>query len=245
MNSSATSSTTASDLQILQVERLAATERGNVGFIPIQSYREALTRNRLFTLQENGDLLAFVLVGERRGLIRIHQIVTRHDARRMMYAAGVLIKACQQLADKQPTMLVCRVREDIDAHMFWMALGFDPIGLTQHSPHSNRKLIIYGRGVPWTPSQTPTSLTFSDGLACRFQGTLDHGLVTPRSALSACGILDRRQLSRPVSRSVAAAIDLALLSTASRPSPLTPKRPGKPCPNNYTSVSPESTFGFT
>lgn len=220
--------------QVRFADQMQKMERNHLGFVPRDSLEAAIRRRRLFVLHSNGDPIGHVLFGQRRGLIHVHQLVVRKDARRIEHATLLLGRAVSEVCDRNPWAITCRVAHDIDAHLFWQALGFDPVGLTYHSIQSSRHLIIYARSLPWCRDAMNTLNGFSAGLARGSLGTLDHGRSTPQDAENASSILERHLLRRqPVGKSVAE-LDSALRSGATSLCQVTIANPGNDWPSDST-----------
>lgn len=97
-----------------------------LGFIPHAAYDRYSRVRGLYTWEESGELLAFVVCRVRHLRLRIFQIWTRCDARRELFAAQ-MIGALLEIKKHDAVWASCWCREDLDATAFWKAVGFRAI----------------------------------------------------------------------------------------------------------------------
>jgi GNAT superfamily N-acetyltransferase len=113
---------------------LARRESENLGFLPAGTYEGAVSRtaqharpnDRLWVAEVNADLVGFMYAtpGDVGGTLKVVQVCMRPDARRFAYASALVAEAEAHATALQRMGVGLRVATDIDATLFWDALGY-------------------------------------------------------------------------------------------------------------------------
>ena len=110
-----------------------ALHREELGFLPACAIREYHERGQIITATENADLASYALFfdgrnGKRPRLhphtIKVHQICTHYDARRIALATELLRQLELRATRRNFTTLAAWVAQDLPANAFWNAAGF-------------------------------------------------------------------------------------------------------------------------
>jgi len=135
-----------------------------LGFVPIQKYEhivnKTLDRGRprwtyesLSVCIDAREITGFVLAGYHRTGCKIEQICIRQDAR-LLERAKLLLASVEEEAEKrQRAKIKCRVASDIEANLFWVASGYQPVAevvstwLNIRESKSKRTLTHYEKGL--------------------------------------------------------------------------------------------------
>jgi len=112
-----------------------------LGWLPRDSLSFYLHSRCCWVLRSQEELLAYAIVVSRRGHARILQIWTRSDCRRELFAQTLISQIFQNLANCGTNSVSCWCREDLEATLFWQALGFVPTAV-RHGGKSKGKLHI-------------------------------------------------------------------------------------------------------
>ena len=118
-----------------------------LGFLPKLAIRQYAQRNQILLTHENKEPCAYALYYDGRNgnrprldpfTLRIHQLCTQYDARRLAHATRLI----NQVYDIAKTGHFNRIRawvaQDIQANDFWKAVGFQLKGTRQGGRRRNR-----------------------------------------------------------------------------------------------------------
>lgn len=105
-------------------EDLRRKEAYCLGFIPAESYPDAMRRHRLIIALENGEPAGFVLWAKRGSVLRFHQTAVTHELRRLKHATSIVTAALNTAEGRAAKSIKLRVAEDLQANSFWKAIGF-------------------------------------------------------------------------------------------------------------------------
>jgi GNAT superfamily N-acetyltransferase/predicted GIY-YIG superfamily endonuclease len=117
-----------------QIKKLMSAEKDALGFIPVGGTAglEDLLPNRQIALAENsGELLAYAAftIPMDKTTVNIQQAVVTDGAR----LQGIGKNLVDMIQDRYPDQaLSAKVREDLAANEFWLALGFLEFGVYKH-----------------------------------------------------------------------------------------------------------------
>lgn len=98
----------------------------SIGFVPLEGLERASRAGRVHIAFENDDPVAFCVWGPSRSrlVIRLYQVWTRNDARRLTHATAILEQIAQLGAARGAVELACWCAQDLEATIFWASLGF-------------------------------------------------------------------------------------------------------------------------
>lgn len=144
----------------LPIDSLRKKEGAALGFIPKAVYESVLTQTRVanrdrwkyqdvLVTEDNGELTGFCMTSYAKSYANVFQVVVRADARRW-HRALMMIDAVESKARHlQKEGITCRVAVDLESTFFWMAIGFEIVGLAtstwlnQKESQSKRPLNVY------------------------------------------------------------------------------------------------------
>lgn len=224
------------------IESLAAKDRKNLGFVPLSGYESAIDRGRCFVLRVNGDSVGFVVWGLRNGILRCHQVCVRDDARRILHGTELLHQVCAAAQQHRPHRIELHCAADLQANLFWQALGFDPVELKAAKNKRSRQLIRYTRCTPWSKPATESCAPSLSSLVSRWEATWAPSPSTPHAEDDALSILSRRRLLLPRLNNVVNALDLLWQSNGRLPSATSTDRSGNESSTNSTCGPPARIF---
>lgn len=95
-----------------------------LGFLPFNTYKAAIARDRLLVCTENQDPCGILQWGRRRNRIKIHQTVVAHDSRRLLHASHLVAQVLAHPDAQDASLIQLRVAADLPAVQFWRAVGF-------------------------------------------------------------------------------------------------------------------------
>lgn len=95
-----------------------------IGFVPYPRFEDETRRGRTAVTFANDDLVCFAYWGKPTKLVKIHQLYTRSDARRLLNAAATanFIERWAWLRGADSITLRCA--DDIAGNLFWPAIGY-------------------------------------------------------------------------------------------------------------------------
>ena len=146
------------------IDSLRKKEGDALGFMPIQSYYDAIGLNEnlkrhryryaeLLVTIDNNDYTGFCYVSYAGKECKIFQIVIQEDARRLYRAMLIINHVERQCRIREVGVITCRVAMDLESNFFWRAIGFIPVKevistwLNQKESKSKRPLWIYRKEV--------------------------------------------------------------------------------------------------
>lgn len=100
-----------------------------LGFLPLVTLERYADRNWIQTARINGELVAYVVFGIHKEGLKIYQVWTVRDARRMTAAAAVIAAAEAAAIACNKKRSSAWVAEDLEAVNFWSALGYRNTGM--------------------------------------------------------------------------------------------------------------------
>lgn len=118
-----------------------------LGFLPELAIRQYAERRQILLAHENDQPCAYVLYydgrkGNRPRLdpltLRIHQLCTQYDARRLAHATHLINRIYDIATTGRFTRIRAWVANDIPANDFWHAVGFTLHGTRQGGRRRNR-----------------------------------------------------------------------------------------------------------
>lgn len=136
-----------------------------IGFIPYGKYIELHRRGRLWSLEGDGEVLAFLGHGPFRQIVRIYQIWTREDVRRIWFATAIIAAINEEAKKAASTTISLRCANDLAANLFWRAVGFHQTDQVTGGRRRGRLINIYERAVttnfalPFGPKRKAGQLT--------------------------------------------------------------------------------------
>lgn len=125
------------------VESLRKKESYCLGFIPAQSYMDAIKRDRLLISTENDEPCGFVLWAKRKTTLRFHQTAVVADARRVKHATDIVCGVLSRPEGKLARCIRLRVADDLPANRFWSSIGFKIVGNVPGGKTWGRTINIY------------------------------------------------------------------------------------------------------
>jgi len=98
----------------------------SIGFVPLEGLERASAAGRVHIAFENDDPVAFCVWGPSRSrlVIRLYQVWTRNDARRLLHASAILETLSANAGRQAFVELACWCAADLESTAFWLALGF-------------------------------------------------------------------------------------------------------------------------
>lgn len=127
------------------IATLATAEADALGFIPRQAYHEAAAQGRLHVATADGEPMNFCLLGAKKPHRRVYQAWTAPDHRRQGRQVALFETATEH--DHETGILdhVAHVAEDLDAVLYWQAIGFRPVGQVDRATTRGRKVLVMVR----------------------------------------------------------------------------------------------------
>ncbi len=110
-----------------------ALHREELGFLPACAIREYHLRGQIITATENGELASYALYFDGRNgnlprlhphTVKVHQVCTQYDARRITLATKLLSHIEQRAKIHAFTRIAAWVAQDLPANLFWESAGF-------------------------------------------------------------------------------------------------------------------------
>lgn len=156
-----------------------------IGWLPTKAYHDAQQTNRLIFCWNNNDLVGFVLWGTPIGRIQIYQVWVRRDARMIVHGRSLVDAVCSigRAITAHELLLWCA--EDLEANLFWAALGFEKRTWRHGTGKSRRRHVMWtqdltrrehtpqeqSNGQP-APLASPTPQRFHSRLLSKLRTTL-------------------------------------------------------------------------
>ena len=137
-----------------------------LGFLPRQSIEQYAARGQLIISHENEDPASYAIYFTGRNgnrprvdpyTLRIHQICTQYDARRITHATRLINRIMDVGYAQQFHSIRAWVADDIPANDFWKAVGFTIVGTRKGGRRRNRRHNL------WTFDLMPTLFTQHTG----------------------------------------------------------------------------------
>lgn len=149
---------TADDLAA--IDSLRKKYGSDLGFLPLQKYQHIVNKTldrgrsrwkyeRLYVVEDNDDMTGFVLGSLGRNGAKCEQVCVREDARRMERAMRLVDAIQAEAIIRHLPLIRCRVAADIEANLFWQAIGYTAIDTTTSTwlnikeSKSKRPIILY------------------------------------------------------------------------------------------------------
>lgn len=156
---------THSDLPyLLHLQRVFSDQ---IGFVPTNAYAIRIDRGDLIVTTENDDPAAFALACCRLDrTTHISQVAVDLDLHRNLHGAALLARIAARSHFAGSTRITCTVRDNIPAHAFWRALGFQPMRV-RHGGKARRRMLI-----DYSASVDSVSIATADLLAPETRATL-------------------------------------------------------------------------
>lgn len=118
---------------LAEMDFLRRNNQEAVGFVPISKWEwHVINRPKtLICLRENSEITGYIYWTPGLPVAAIQQLVVRKDARRFERGSALVDAAI--LAMKAPSRfgVTCRCRENLEAVLFWEAIGWEKIRLEQ------------------------------------------------------------------------------------------------------------------
>lgn len=107
----------------------------SIGYMPTSAFKTRAAANDIFTCYRNSDLVGWCLVGhsKHRSTMKVYQIWVRPDARVIEHGKALISRVEDGAICKHCHQLEAWVAEDLEANIFWAAIGF-----TRHNWRWNR-----------------------------------------------------------------------------------------------------------
>jgi GNAT superfamily N-acetyltransferase len=100
-----------------------------LGFLPLVALERYAENEWIYTTRINGELAAYVVFGIHKEGLKIYQVWTVKDARRLTAAAAVIAAAENTAISRGKKKSSAWVAEDLEAVRFWNALGYRNTGM--------------------------------------------------------------------------------------------------------------------
>lgn len=123
------------------VMALQRRNRESVGGLPEPAITERVRRGSLLLGLLNGDPCGYLLYDARGGILRVPQACIQFDARRRAYGEA-LVGAMLNL-EPDVTEIRLRCAADLEANVFWSALGFTCVGTVKGGSRRGRLLNLW------------------------------------------------------------------------------------------------------
>lgn len=118
---------------LASMDSLRRHNQESVGFIPLSRWEWCLSHRprTLIVMRENGDLVGYIFWTPGLPVAAIQQLVVREDARRFERGSELVDEAIINMENPNRYGVTCRCRLDLDAILFWPAIGFELIRLEE------------------------------------------------------------------------------------------------------------------
>lgn len=123
------------------VMSLMRKNRESVGGLPSPAIAERLERGTVEIAFINRDPVGYVLFDIRNGMMRIPQACIQYDARRRAYGVALMSSVISSQPDIDKIHLRCAA--DLEANLFWRAMGFTCIGTVAGGVRRGRPINIW------------------------------------------------------------------------------------------------------
>ena len=112
---------------LAEMDALRRSEQEAVGFVPMSKWEWHIKHrpNTLITMRENGDMVGYIYWTAGLPVAAIQQLVIRSDARRFERGSALVAKAIKVMEHPARYGVTCRCRSDLEAILFWPAIGFE------------------------------------------------------------------------------------------------------------------------
>jgi hypothetical protein len=115
---------------------LQRANRESIGGLPAPALQERINRGAAFLGLINDDPVSYLLCDHRRDILRIPQACVQYDARRREYGQQLVSAALTYYSPFTEIRLRCAA--DLEANMFWRALGFQCVGVIRGGTRRGR-----------------------------------------------------------------------------------------------------------
>lgn len=104
-------------------EHLRTTHADALGFLPFNTYPQAIERDRLVCCVENDEPCGIVVWGKRKRRIKLQQTVIAPDSRRLLHATHAIHAIIDHPDCDDAEVMQLRCATDLEALKFWKAIG--------------------------------------------------------------------------------------------------------------------------
>lgn len=125
------------------VMALQRRNRESLGGLPTPAIEERIHRRTLLIGTLNDDAAGYLLYDYRDDVLRIPQACIQYDARRRTYGERLVGQLLNLYPDAKEIRLRCAA--DLEANVFWRALGFVCVGTIKGGSRRNRILNLWQR----------------------------------------------------------------------------------------------------
>lgn len=116
-----------------------------VGFLPVPRLRHYAQVGQLWLQYENDEPCGYLVFGNGWPVLKVYQCCIQTDARRAEHASA-LVRALVALAEDRGCLAVALwCAEDLEANVFWRAMGFVAEGTRDNGNRRGRKHIRWVR----------------------------------------------------------------------------------------------------
>lgn len=123
------------------IEAIRRRNGNELGFIPYSAIRSKAAAGHALILSRDRHNVGFLIASYTPPFLRIQYLAIAKELRRNALATSTLITAAARLAVPRPIALTLRCALDIEATLFWSALGFLPVALEKNHAHPCRTLV--------------------------------------------------------------------------------------------------------
>ncbi len=126
---------------LLFVMSLQRKNRESVGGLPTPAIAARLERRTLLLGLLNGEPCGYLMFDYGDGVLRVPQACIQYDARRRTYGECLVGQMLNLYPDAKEVRLRCAA--DIDANVFWKAMGFICVGSVPGGSRRGRRLNLW------------------------------------------------------------------------------------------------------
>lgn len=137
---------------LLWIKSEAKKGTGAIGFVPWPRVLADAAKGRVVVGTENGDLVAWALLGAPRVTRVVTQLWVRRDARRIRFASELLIAIAMRSVSEGCRVLQASCATDLEADRLWPAVGFVVAGTKKGGRSRGRLLKVWRRSLCHLPS---------------------------------------------------------------------------------------------
>lgn len=95
-----------------------------LGFLPRTKLEYYAENNRIYLHEENGEPCGYLIRGPWKPRTKIYQLAVAADARRIEHGIELVAQMLAEATLQQVCELTCWCAADLEANLFWKAIGF-------------------------------------------------------------------------------------------------------------------------
>jgi GNAT superfamily N-acetyltransferase len=127
---------------------LAKKHTDAIGFIPRPRLERYAECGQMALEYENGEPCGFLVWGNGWPVLKIYQACIQYDARRLEHGAALVARVEREAVRRGCSAVSLWCASDLEANLFWDAVGYRAAATKQGGERRGRKLIRWVKALP-------------------------------------------------------------------------------------------------